>query len=88
MTYPYSNRNVVPTSVLTRSRLMSLNAARPVPTAVRQSTVKSPRPVRHVVNKAHSPVKRPINQKTAAKNSNFHKKVTTVKVDKVNVVQG
>nr|GEZ77681.1 putative ribonuclease H-like domain-containing protein [Tanacetum cinerariifolium] len=36
------NRNVVPTAVLTRSRLMSLNAARPVPTAVTQSTVKHP----------------------------------------------
>nr|GEW75188.1 ribonuclease H-like domain-containing protein [Tanacetum cinerariifolium] len=34
--------------------------------------------VKHVVNKAHSPVRRPINQRTATKNSNFHKKVTTV----------
>nr|GFC69670.1 hypothetical protein [Tanacetum cinerariifolium] len=55
MTHSYSNRNVVPTTVLIRSRLVSLNAARPVPTAITQSTVKSPRPVKHVVNKAHSP---------------------------------
>nr|GEV73546.1 hypothetical protein [Tanacetum cinerariifolium] len=41
------NRNVVPTSVLTRSRLVSRNAARPVPTAVTQSTVKSTWPVKH-----------------------------------------
>nr|GEW97850.1 hypothetical protein [Tanacetum cinerariifolium] len=40
MTHPYSNRNVVPIAVLTRSRLVSLNAVRPVPTAVTQSTVK------------------------------------------------
>nr|GEY61569.1 hypothetical protein [Tanacetum cinerariifolium] len=33
MTHPHSKRNVVPTTVLTRSRLVSLNAARPVPTA-------------------------------------------------------
>nr|GEU56959.1 hypothetical protein [Tanacetum cinerariifolium] len=33
MTHPHSNRNVVPTTVLTRSRLVSLNAARSVPTA-------------------------------------------------------
>nr|GEV90802.1 hypothetical protein [Tanacetum cinerariifolium] len=33
MTHPHSNRNVLPTAVLTRSRLVSLNAARPVPTA-------------------------------------------------------
>nr|GEV99108.1 hypothetical protein [Tanacetum cinerariifolium] len=47
MTHPNSNRNVVPTAVLTRSRLVSLNAARPVLTAVPQSTVKSLRPVKH-----------------------------------------
>nr|GEV66210.1 ribonuclease H-like domain-containing protein [Tanacetum cinerariifolium] len=51
MTHPYSNRNVVPTSVLTRSRLVSLNAAIPVPTVVPQSTMKSPRTIKHVVNK-------------------------------------
>nr|GEW75187.1 hypothetical protein [Tanacetum cinerariifolium] len=43
--------------------------------------------VKHVVNKAHSPVRRPINQRTATKNSNFHKKVTTVKVNKGNPQQ-
>nr|GEV81703.1 retrovirus-related Pol polyprotein from transposon TNT 1-94 [Tanacetum cinerariifolium] len=40
-------KNVVPTAVLTRSRLVSLNAARPVPTAVTQSIVKSLWPVKH-----------------------------------------
>nr|GEW36356.1 hypothetical protein [Tanacetum cinerariifolium] len=80
--------NVVPTLVLTRSRLVSLNAARPVLTAVPQSTVKSPRPVKHVVNKAYSPIRRPINHIPATKNSNFNNKVTIVKVTKVNVVQG
>nr|GEV38063.1 ribonuclease H-like domain-containing protein [Tanacetum cinerariifolium] len=79
MNHPYSNRNVVPTAVLTRSRLVSLNAARLVPTAITQSTMKSTWPVKHVVNNAHSPVKRPINHRTATKNNNFNKKVTTVK---------
>nr|GEV42466.1 hypothetical protein [Tanacetum cinerariifolium] len=88
MTHPHSNRNVVPTSVLTRSRLVSLNAARPVPTAVPQSTMKSPRPVKHAVNNTHSPIKRPINHRPATINSNFNKKVTTVKVNKVNAAQG
>nr|GEW03985.1 hypothetical protein [Tanacetum cinerariifolium] len=41
MDHPHSNRNVVLTAVVTRSRLVSFNAARPVPTAVIQSTVKS-----------------------------------------------
>nr|GEX83344.1 reverse transcriptase domain-containing protein [Tanacetum cinerariifolium] len=53
MTHSHSNRNVVPTAVLTRSRLVSLNAARHVPTAVTQSPVKSTRPVKHVVNKGN-----------------------------------
>nr|GEV14009.1 hypothetical protein [Tanacetum cinerariifolium] len=61
MTHPHSNRNVVPKAVLTRSRLVSLNAARPVSTVVHQTTVKSSRPVKHV---------------------------TTVKVNKVNDIQG
>nr|GEU99750.1 hypothetical protein [Tanacetum cinerariifolium] len=69
-----SSRNVVPTAVLTRSRLVSLNAAIPIPTAVTQLTVKSPSLVKHVVNKAHSPVRKPIGQRTATKNSNFNKK--------------
>nr|GEW54534.1 putative ribonuclease H-like domain-containing protein [Tanacetum cinerariifolium] len=61
---------------------------RPVPTVVPHSTVKSPRPVKHVVNKAHSPIRSAINHRPATKNSNFNKQVTNVKVNKVNVVQG
>nr|GEW38108.1 retrovirus-related Pol polyprotein from transposon 17.6 [Tanacetum cinerariifolium] len=59
MTHPHLNRNVVPTTVLTRSRLVSLNAARPVPTDVPRSNVKSLRPVKHVVNKTHSHIRVP-----------------------------
>nr|GEW14816.1 retrovirus-related Pol polyprotein from transposon TNT 1-94 [Tanacetum cinerariifolium] len=41
MTHSYSNRHVVPTIVLTRSRLIPLNAARPVTTVVHQTIVKN-----------------------------------------------
>nr|GFA78940.1 ribonuclease H-like domain-containing protein [Tanacetum cinerariifolium] len=82
MTHSYSNRNVIPTSVLTWSGLVSLNTARVVTTAILQPTVKSPRPVQHVVNKAHSPIRRPINHRPAPKNSNFNQKVIIVKVKK------
>nr|GEV18519.1 putative ribonuclease H-like domain-containing protein [Tanacetum cinerariifolium] len=61
---------------------------RPVTTVVTQSTVKCTRTVKSAFNKAHSPVWRPINQRTTTKNSNFTKKVTTIKVNKVNDVQG
>nr|GEX01361.1 retrovirus-related Pol polyprotein from transposon TNT 1-94 [Tanacetum cinerariifolium] len=47
MTHPHSNRNVVPTAILTRSRLVSLNVARSVSTAIPQTTMKSQRPVNH-----------------------------------------
>nr|GEV25911.1 hypothetical protein [Tanacetum cinerariifolium] len=53
MSHPYSNRNLIPTAVLTRSGLVSLNAARPVSTAIPQTTMTNPRLVKHVVNKAH-----------------------------------
>nr|GEW00601.1 ribonuclease H-like domain-containing protein [Tanacetum cinerariifolium] len=87
MTHAHSNRHVVPTTVLTRSRLVLLNAARPITTAVPKSTMKSPRLVNHVVNKAHTPIRRPINHILTLKNSNFNQKVTTVKVKKVNAVK-
>nr|GEW35320.1 hypothetical protein [Tanacetum cinerariifolium] len=88
MNHPQTNRHVVPIVVLTRSRLVPLNAARLVTTVVPQTTVKSPRLVKQGVNKAHSPIRRPINHIPTPKHKNFHKTVTTVKVNKVNVVKG
>nr|GEU63139.1 putative ribonuclease H-like domain-containing protein [Tanacetum cinerariifolium] len=88
MTHPYSNKQVVPTAVLTRSRLVPLNAVRPVTTVVPQTNVNHQRPAKHVVNKPHLPIKRPINHRPTPKNSNFYLKVTTIKPKKFNVVQG
>nr|GEV59960.1 hypothetical protein [Tanacetum cinerariifolium] len=84
MTHPHSHRHVVPTTVLTKSRLVPLTAARPVPIAVSQTKVQNQRPTKHGVNKAHSPIRRPINRITSPKNSNFHQKVTTVKTTQGN----
>nr|GEU50434.1 putative ribonuclease H-like domain-containing protein [Tanacetum cinerariifolium] len=68
MSHSHSNRNVVSTAVLTKSGLVSLNNARLVSNAVPHTTMKrSPRPVKHVVHKAHLPIKRPINHKPATK---------------------
>nr|GEV58254.1 putative ribonuclease H-like domain-containing protein [Tanacetum cinerariifolium] len=47
MTHPNPQRHVVPTAVLTRSRLVPLLAARPVNTDVPQTKVQSQRPVPH-----------------------------------------
>nr|GEU31474.1 copia protein [Tanacetum cinerariifolium] len=75
-------------AVLTRFRLVLLNAARPVTTVVPQTTVKNQRSVKHVVNKAHSLIRRPIHHRPAHKHRNFYKTVTAVKVNKVNTVKG
>nr|GEY67848.1 putative ribonuclease H-like domain-containing protein [Tanacetum cinerariifolium] len=81
------NRHIVPTAVLTRFKFVPLNAARPVSTAVPTTNVKQHMPAKHVVNKAHSPIRRPIKLRSSPKNSNFHQKVTTVKANQVNAVE-
>nr|GEU30268.1 ribonuclease H-like domain-containing protein [Tanacetum cinerariifolium] len=48
MTHPNPHRHVVPTIVLTRSRLVPLTAARPVNTDVSQTNVTRPRPAKTV----------------------------------------
>nr|GEU80586.1 hypothetical protein [Tanacetum cinerariifolium] len=84
MTHSHPTRHVVLTVVLTRSRLVLLTAARHITTAVPQTNLQHQRPTKHDVNKAHSPIKRPINHIPSPKNSNFHQKVTTVKANQGN----
>nr|GEU72906.1 hypothetical protein [Tanacetum cinerariifolium] len=74
--------------ILTRSKLVPLNAARSVTTVVPQNKVQHQRPTKHGVTKAHSLTRRPINLKLSPFYSNFHQKVTTVKTTQVNAVQG
>ncbi|GJY13765.1 hypothetical protein Tco_0383074 [Tanacetum coccineum] len=79
MTHPSPKRNMVPKAVLMRSGLVSLTTDRPVNTAQPKTTVNSTRPMTNVFNKAHSTVKRPINNKTTTKNNNFYQKVNTAR---------
>nr|GEV21048.1 hypothetical protein [Tanacetum cinerariifolium] len=79
MTHPNPHRHVVPTAVLTRSRLIPLHAARPVNTVVPQTKVTKPRPAKTVGIKPHSPPRRIINHRPSPQASNFPQKVTTVK---------
>nr|GEY32895.1 uncharacterized mitochondrial protein AtMg00810-like [Tanacetum cinerariifolium] len=87
MTHPNPQRHVVPTTVLTTSKLVPLTAARPI-TTVSQPHVTRPRPAKTIVTKPHSPPKRTINRSSSPKPSNFPPKVTSVKAPKVNVVKG
>nr|GEX65568.1 ribonuclease H-like domain-containing protein [Tanacetum cinerariifolium] len=70
MTHPYPHRHVVPTTVLTRSRLVPLTAARPITTVVPQTKVQHQWPTKHSVTKAHSPLRRPINLRPSPTHSN------------------
>ncbi|GJV40873.1 hypothetical protein Tco_1419313 [Tanacetum coccineum] len=87
---------MVPKAELMRSGLVSLTTARPVNIAQPRTIMNSARPMANVFNKAHSTIRRPFNNKTLTKNSNFNQKVNTdrpklvlnaVKGNHVNVVK-
>nr|GEW07926.1 putative ribonuclease H-like domain-containing protein [Tanacetum cinerariifolium] len=88
MTLLNPQRHVVLITVLTKSKLVPLTAARPVTTAVPQTHVTRPKHVKPVVTKPHSPPRRHINRRLSPKPGNFPLKVTTVKAPMVNVVKG
>nr|GEU56398.1 reverse transcriptase domain-containing protein [Tanacetum cinerariifolium] len=88
MTHPNPHRHVVPTTVLTKSRLVPLTAARPVTTAVPPPYMTRQRPAKYVVTKSYSPPRKTINRRPSPIPSNFPQKVTTVKTPHVNVVKG
>ncbi|GJU72793.1 hypothetical protein Tco_1264198 [Tanacetum coccineum] len=89
ITHPSPKRNMVPKDVLMRSGLVSLTTARPVNTALPRPIVNSTRPMTNILNKAYSTVRRPINNKTTTKNSNFNQRVNTARPKAVlNAVKG
>nr|GFA74892.1 hypothetical protein [Tanacetum cinerariifolium] len=94
LTYPYPKRNFVPTVVLTKSGKVpvdtskqnsqrattSVSTTRHVNTAASRANVNSALPKTYSYFKAHSPVRRPLNKKLAAKTNNFNEKVNTAKI--------
>ncbi|GKC15388.1 hypothetical protein Tco_1012170 [Tanacetum coccineum] len=100
LTHPHPKRNFVPTAVATKSGLVPVNAAmqsssraaasistaRHVNTTTLKQKVNTASPIKYSYFKAHSPLRRPFNQKSAAKTYNFSKKVYTVKVNNVTTV--
>nr|GEX65193.1 putative ribonuclease H-like domain-containing protein [Tanacetum cinerariifolium] len=84
MTLLNPQRHVVPIAVLTKSKLVSLTAAREVTTAVSPNNVTRPRTVKTIVTKPHSPPRRHISRSPSPKASNFPPKVTAAKAPKGN----
>ncbi|GJR88537.1 putative ribonuclease H-like domain-containing protein [Tanacetum coccineum] len=96
-THPHPKRNFVLTAVLTKSGNVLVNTAkqsspraavsnstaRYVNTATSRPTVNGAKPSSNVFHKAHSPLRRPINQKSAVKTNNFNEKVYTAKFNNV-----
>ncbi|GKA38889.1 hypothetical protein Tco_0731440 [Tanacetum coccineum] len=78
---------MVPRTVLTRSGLISLNTARPVNIVQPRTTVNNVGPMKNVIDNAYSTARRPFNKITAANNSNFTKKVNTLKGTKFNTAR-
>ncbi|GJU76179.1 reverse transcriptase domain-containing protein, partial [Tanacetum coccineum] len=78
---------MAPNALLMRYGLVSLTTARTVNTAKPRTTVNSVRPMTNIFNKAHSTVRRPINNKTIFKNNNFNQRVNTVKDKNVNAAR-
>ncbi|GKB11593.1 putative ribonuclease H-like domain-containing protein [Tanacetum coccineum] len=78
---------MVPRTVLTKSGPISLNTARPVNTVQSRTAVNNAGPMKNVINNAYSTARRPFNKITTANNSNFTKKVNTVKGTRVNTAR-
>ncbi|GJZ59879.1 hypothetical protein Tco_0615695 [Tanacetum coccineum] len=96
-THPNHKRNFVSTTIVIKSRQVLVNTAkqsspraatsistvRPVNTAAPKSKVNDALPITYSYFKAHLPVKRAINQKSAAKTNNFNEKVNTTRINNV-----
>nr|GEV76910.1 hypothetical protein [Tanacetum cinerariifolium] len=84
-------RHVFPTTVVPKSKLVPINAARPITAAVPKIKVTRPRHDTPIVTKTNSPPRRQINRGPSPKASNSPPRVTAVKAPMVNaakVVQG
>nr|GEW26170.1 reverse transcriptase domain-containing protein [Tanacetum cinerariifolium] len=87
MTLPNPQRRMVPTPVLTQSKLVPINVVRPVRIAVPKNKVTRPRQDKPVVTKTSSPPRRLINRSPSLKASNSPPRVTVVKASMVNAAK-
>ncbi|GKB99063.1 ribonuclease H-like domain-containing protein [Tanacetum coccineum] len=100
LTYPHPKRNFVPAAVLTKSGQVPVNAAkqsflkaatsvsaaRHVNTVAARPNMNDALQTTYSYFKAHSPVIRSFNQKSAVKTNNFNEKVNTTKDNNVTTV--
>nr|GFA71668.1 hypothetical protein [Tanacetum cinerariifolium] len=80
LTSSFDNEHVVPTTILTQSKLVPLTTTSLVTVAVPKPNVTRPRQEKPIVTKPHSPPRRHINLSPFPKASSFPQKVIVVKV--------
>ncbi|GKE20073.1 hypothetical protein Tco_1431585, partial [Tanacetum coccineum] len=81
-------RNFVPTTVLTKSCIVPVSAARPINTAAPKSFVNASKTRPNAFQKSHSLSWRNFYQHTTLKNRNLNDKVNTAKINYVNTAKG
>ncbi|GKC69457.1 hypothetical protein Tco_1115340, partial [Tanacetum coccineum] len=86
-THPYAKKNLVPTAVLMKSGLVSVNTARQVNTAHSKTIVNAARPMSYLSKTTYSTIKRPIHKNTTFKNNNIYQRVNTVRGKHVNTAR-
>nr|GEZ58160.1 ribonuclease H-like domain-containing protein [Tanacetum cinerariifolium] len=84
---PNPQRHVVPTVVLTQSKIVPITAVRPVTAVISKFTVTRSSQAKTVVTKPNSPPRSHIYRSPSPKASNFPPKVTTVKAPMVNAAK-
>ncbi|GJZ84339.1 hypothetical protein Tco_0649678 [Tanacetum coccineum] len=87
ITHPSAKRNMVPRTVLTKPGPITLNTARPVNTVQPRAAVNNAGSLKNIIKNAYSTARRPFNKLTTTNNSNFTKKVNTVKGTRVNTAK-
>ncbi|GJZ87662.1 ribonuclease H-like domain-containing protein [Tanacetum coccineum] len=75
-------------SVLTKSGIVPVSAARPINTVAPKSFVNAAKTRPNAFQKSHSSSRRPFYQQTSLKNRNLNDKVNTAKVNYVNTTKG
>ncbi|GJW63487.1 ribonuclease H-like domain-containing protein [Tanacetum coccineum] len=88
LNFSNSRRNFVPTTVLTKSGIVSVSAARPINIAALKSFVNATKTRPNAFQKSHSPSRRPFYQQTALKNKNLNDKVNIAKINSINTAKG
>nr|GEZ30852.1 ribonuclease H-like domain-containing protein [Tanacetum cinerariifolium] len=81
-------RHVVPIVVVPKSKLVPINVARPVSTAISKIKVTRPRQDKPIITKPNLPPRRHINHSPSLKASTFPPIVIAVKAPMVNAAQG